>query len=661
MAVAPAENTQTSGTADDLLSARAALLTAAWIGLVGGYADLLLMFLRRKAQGIFYLQGREFPWTVPLAGLAFVMAPALLTVLANRIRPGLVTRPAAAWLFTTVALWGALLRLPLHAVASLVLAAGLGRLASRMALAAAARRPIVARLSLVGLFAAVAATAVATTGRHAWIDYRAGAGLPNPPAGAPNVLLIVMDTVRAESLSLYGHGRKTSPNLERWARKGVRFDWAVSPASWSFPSHASFFTGQWPYKLGAHEHTILNAPDPTLAEVLTSRGYLTAGFVANTTYCSHETRLDRGFSHYEDYVTSPRSLIASSSPGQWIARTFLDPRDAYGLKWTRFQSRDAEGINSAFLDWLTRKEGVDRPFFAFLNYFDAHEPFVLPDDDRGDRFGLRPESPRDIRFLEDYWQLDKTALPERDVTLVRDAYDDCIARLDREVGRLLDELDRRGTLENTLVIITSDHGEQFGERGLFDHGTSLYLREVRVPLLVIGPKAPAGLAVSEAVSLRELPATVVDQLGLSAGSPFPGRSLAERWSSPSGTASDGASPALSEGSFPIELDPRRGPGPTQRGYTLSLVAKGRHFIRDGGGNEELYELADDPTESTNLKGVGDAIAAARSWLLKALPTGPAPDYLGFYRRLLEAQVAGRSAPGGGLLRLPPSLGAPGTL
>ena len=211
------------------------------------------------------------------------------------------------------------------------------------------------------------------------------------------------------------------------------------------------------------------------------------------------------------------------------------------------------------------------------------------------------------------------------------------------------------------MIITSDHGEQFGERGLFDHGTSLYLREVRVPHLVIGPKVPAGLAVSEPVSLRELPATVVDQLGLSAGAPFPGRSLAERWSSPSGTTPAGASPVLSEGSFPIELDPRRGPGPTQRGYTLSLVAKGRHFIRDGGGNEDLYELDDDPTESNNLKGVGDAIAAARSWLLKALPAGPAPGYLGLYRRLLEAQVAGRSAPGGGLLRLPPSLGAPGAL
>ena len=198
--------------------------------------------------------------------------------------------------------------------------------------------------------------------------------------------------------------------------------------------------------LGAHEHTILDAPYPTLAEVLSSRGYLTAGFVANTTYCSHETRLDRGFSHYEDYLISPRSLIASSSPGQWIARTFLDPRDAYGLKWARFQSRDAKGINSAFLDWLARKESVGRPFFAFLNYFDAHEPFVLPDDDRATHFGLSPQSPRDTRFLVDYWQLDKEALPERDVTLVRDAYDDCIAWLDRELGSLLDELDRRGTL-----------------------------------------------------------------------------------------------------------------------------------------------------------------------------------------------------------------------
>ena len=196
------------------------------------------------------------------------------------------------------------------------------------------------------------------------------------------------------------------------------------------------------------------------------------------------------------------------------------------------------------------------------------------------------------------------------------------------------------------MIITSDHGEEFGERGLFDHGTSLYLREVRVPLLVIGPKVPAGLAVSEPVSLRDLPATIVDQLGLSAGSPFP----AAR--SPStGCRRPGRR-------LPVPRLPcRRAPSPSsttpgevqalpRRGYTLSLVAKGRHYVRDGGGNEELYELADDLTESNNLKGIGEAIAAARLWLLKALPTGPAVGYPGLYGRLLEAQVAGR-LPGGG--------------
>ena len=668
MVIASAEKEHPCESTDAFLAPRSAVWLAAWFGLVGGYVDLILMILRRKIFGYYYLQGREFYWTVPLAGLALVMVPGLLTALVNRLRPGCVSHRAAAWLFMTVALWGALLRLPLQGGASLLLAAGIGRWASRAAVAVTPRRSRLARISLMGLVGVTAMVALSTTGRHALNGYRAGTGLPAPPAGANNVLLIILDTVRAESLSLYGYARNTSPNLARWARKGVRFDWAIAPAPWSFPSHASFFTGQWPYKLGAQERTILDAPYPTLAEVLTARGYLTAGFVANTTYCSHETRLDRGFAHYEDYPMSSRSLLASSAPGRWIATKALDPRDPYGLKWTRFQSRDANGINAAFLGWLSRREKGGRPFFAFLNYFDAHEPFVLPDGHPA-QFGSRPRSHRDDEFLSNYWQLDKHALPERDATLARDSYDECIAYLDRQIGVLLDELDRRGTLRNTLVVITSDHGEEFGEHGIFDHGASLYLGEIRVPLLILGPGAPAGVTVSEPVSLRDLPATVVDQLGLSAGSPFPGRSLSDFWRTSAETLPANATPALSEGSFPIEFDPRHGRGPSQRGFTFSLVEKGRHYLRDGGMTEGLYELREDPTEVYNQRGAPERMGeldGSRRALLKALiddpgGSGAGKDYLVLYRRLLEAQIAGRSLPVGGMPHLPRSLGTPGTL
>src|SRR3979411_2606482 len=109
-------------------------------------------------------------------------------------------------------------------------------------------------------------------------------------------------------------------------------------------------------------------------------------------------------------------------------------------------------------------------------------------------------------MLMDYWDLDKTKLGARDVALARDSYDDCIAYLDRQVGSLLDELDRRGVLRDTLVIITSDHGEEFGEHGVFNHGYSLYLAEIHVPLVILSAAAPASRSVAQPVSLRDLPA-----------------------------------------------------------------------------------------------------------------------------------------------------------
>src|SRR5262249_1413595 len=131
---------------------------------------------------------------------------------------------------------------------------------------------------------------------------------PAPPRGAKNVLLIVLDTVRAQSLSLYGYSRDTTPNLRRIAARGVRFDQALSTAPWTAPSHASMFTGRWPHELSIGWSRPLDATHPTLAEFLSARGYKTAGFVANTTYCSYETGLDRGFARYDDYDVTPRTV-----------------------------------------------------------------------------------------------------------------------------------------------------------------------------------------------------------------------------------------------------------------------------------------------------------------------------------------------------------------
>jgi arylsulfatase A-like enzyme len=601
MALAPAQLGQPQATSEADLSPRSALVLAAWFGLVGGYIDLAVVVLKKDVLhvSLYYWQGRDFFWTLPLANLVILMIPGLVVAAANRLRPGAISLRNAAWLFATLAIWEPLLRMPLHEAASLLLAAGLGRRIGREVASRAARFRRLARWSLAALVGAVGATAAVSCGRRVLAESRATASLPAPPPGAKNVLLIVLDTVRAESLGLYGYARDTSPNLARWAKEGVRFDRALSPAPWTFPSHSSFFTGEWPYKLNAHWQVTLDKAFPTLAGYLAGRGYQTAGFVANTSCVSYESGLDRGFAHYEDYPPTVRTFLGSTVPGRWLVKNALAPRDFYSMKWITSQSRDARGINRAFLDWLSGRRRAGRPFFAFLNYMDAHEPFVVPEGE-ATHFGLRPESPRDYKMLLDYWLLDKLKLGARDVTLARDSYDDCIAFLDRQVGALLDDLDRRGVLRDTVVIVTSDHGEEFGEHGVFNHGYSLYLHEVHVPLLVISPTVPAGRAVAEPVSLRDLPATVVDLLGLAAGAPFPGRSLADHWRPATGPGRPITSPALSEASIPFDFHPRRGRPPAHRGYVMSLLSGGQHYLRDGAGQEELYDLEGDPRELHNL-------------------------------------------------------------
>ena len=324
-----------------------------------------------------------------------MVIPGVVVAAVSRLRPGLVSLRAGSWLFATLAIWAALLRMPLYGACSLLLAAGLGRLIGDAVAARGldSRRMRWALAALLGLLGVLAA---ASSGRQAVREYRAVAGLPAPPPRARNVVLIVWDTVRAYNLSLYGYPRDTTPNLARWARKGVRYDYALAPAPWTYPSHSCFFTGQWPFQLNSQWKFTLDAPDPTLAEYLASRGYQTAGFAANTNCCSYETGLDRGFAHFEDYPLTPRSLLGRTVPGKWILENILRRGDWYhDRKWIGLQSRDASEINDAFLDWLGRRR-PDRPFFAFLNYFDAHEPYVPPPGFAG-RFGIRPRTRRDYR------------------------------------------------------------------------------------------------------------------------------------------------------------------------------------------------------------------------------------------------------------------------
>jgi arylsulfatase A-like enzyme len=332
-----------------------------------------------------------------------------------------------------------------------------------------------------------------------------------------------------------------------------------------------------------------------LAEELSNQGYSTAGFVANTTYCSYETGLARGFTHYEDYDVTFRGILLCSSvverslnflhkhPG--LAQFLGDDSSSRGDR------KDASRINRDFVGWLDRRSRA-QPFFAFLNFYDAHHPYLAPEPDPGHSFGRKASSARDYRLLKTWWERDKLAIKPEDLTLARDSYDNCIAYLDAQLGRLFDELDRRGVLEDSILIVTADHGEHLGERDLFGHGCSVYRPELHVPLVMVAPGLlPENQVITDPVSLRDVPSTVMNLLGTSTRSTFPGQSLTDNSSSRL---------VRSDVECPPDDDPNRGRSPASKGPMTSFISRDFHYIRGGDGREELYDLNRDPGEMCDL-------------------------------------------------------------
>jgi arylsulfatase A-like enzyme len=444
------------------------------------------------------------------------------------------------------------------------------------------------------LACAVAVAGISLWGWQAWRVRQAASALgPAPPSA--NVLLIVLDTVRAKSLSLHGYPHRTTPALEAFAKTGVRFDRALATAPWTGPTHASLFTGQYPGSLSIGWREPLDGTYVTLAEALRGRGYETRAFVANTFGCTFERGLDRGFIEYRDYPVSAGEVLRSSSLVRGLL-SFYRVRRALDY-YENLGRQDAPGVTADFLAWLDRSPG--RPFFAFLNYFDAHDPYhpPVPFDTL---FGPNPRG--NPWMIKRWW--DRTSYTGADIDAERKAYEGAIAYLDREIGRLLDELRRRGTLDRTLVVITSDHGEEFGEHGRVGHGHSLFMELLHVPLVIVFPPAvPAGAAVTQPVTLRDLPATIEDLLGAPATG-FAGASLARYWRGAAGE-----------------------PVMAQQDRSHSVVSGRYHYIRNPRA-ERVFDIVADPDEQHDL------VAA-----------GQAADLLPGLRQALDAAVAADRAAG----------------
>ena len=598
------------------------LLLSVWCGLVAGLLEVGTIVLRKTFFDANHLYGisRHFVWLIPVANLGIVLALGVLGWVASLASPRRGGWLVKRGLCAIVPLPAVLIAFPrIYTLAWLAVTLGI---AARLVPVLESNPRRFRRAVQGSLLLAVGI--LLYLGGSIWVNDQnkrsRESARPMPAPGSPNVLLIVLDTVAAGHLNLYGYERPTSPTLVELAGRGIRFDSARATSSWTLPSHATIFTGRWMHELSVGWLNPLDKTRTTLAEYLGSRGYATAGFVANTMFCASDTGLGRGFTRYEDYIFPEFTALKSAVLAHRALALFgkilpiVEGRPSLALvrpyvqkAWQSlvFDRKEAAAVNRELLEWLSRRNQPERPFFAFLNYSDAHTPYELSSG-RIHRFGVTQPDERQRELIKRWGDLDKVRLAQKDLPFVVDAYDDCIADLDEQIGRLIDRLRRRGVLDQTWLIVASDHGESFGEHaGVFCHGTSLYQTEVHVPLLIVPPGGNATpKVIKETVSLRDLAATIVDVLGLEPGSPLPGTSLARYWREPSPTAPSAnasAEPALSEvvPGLAINVDAY---GLPQKTWPLGALDDGDwSYIRsEGSTHEELFHLSKDVQEQRNL-------------------------------------------------------------
>lgn len=312
------------------------------------------------------------------------------------------------------------------------------------------------------------------------------------PTKRPNVVLISIDTTRADHLGCYGYARNTTPNIDRWSQGGMVFRQCRSQAPWTLPSHMSVFTSLTPTQNSVDNlNMILPQSIPTLAELLQEAGYNTAALVNNGQMKAH-WGFSRGFDTWREFeVDTPEG--------------------------------NCDHISSQALAWLS-KAPQDKPYFLFLHYYDAHDPYSAPDEFRK-KMGttLTGDEARElcVRYRDPQNRLDR---PELLQDLIA-AYDADIAWLDSQLERLLNRLP-----EDTLVVLFSDHGESFKEHGWMLHGATLYEEETHVPLIVRAPGYKgAGKHNEDSVMLLDVAPTILSQCGVRVPVMQQGRNLSPLW------------------------------------------------------------------------------------------------------------------------------------
>lgn len=567
---------------------------AAWTGLIGGgveavYLGIRQMVTTRPASGFH----TELLWMAPLSGLMTVTCMGVVLALLARSGRGRIGLYKAAFPCGFLVIQGLLNSegVALLGYAELIVALGFSALVARSAVAWA--DPL--RRAVRSSGKALAALVVILLGSAAWTaparaEARALASAPEAPTGVPNLLLIILDTVRARNLSLYGYDRPTTPRIDEWARQGTVFDRAIATSSWTIPSHSSLFTGELDPATLTGEFVPLADRFETLAEVLAAEGYATAAFTANHWYTTSMSGLQQGFARFEDRpITVPYFLWSS-----WLVRTFIAEPLLKVVSFHVVGTKDAATTTGEFFDWLDGRP-QDRPFFAFLNLMDAHDPFATPLE-WSQSFGPAPTTSWPV-FKGNYRPDPDSPVNAAEMHLWVNQYDEAIAYMDHHLGRLRERLESQGLLQNTVVVITSDHGEMFGEQDELVHRRSLYTPTIHVPMMMVWPgQVPGGLRVSTPVSIRDIPSTFGTLARIERLAAFPGTSLTTTWAAP-----DADHPDPMAHLRPFE-EGHEWWAPINQGAITSIVRGDLQFIQRTDGHEELYHLIDDPDQGRNLAG-----------------------------------------------------------
>ena len=585
------------------------LLIAVWFGIVLGLTEGigLLAFQRINWQrwGAMTHVSKEIAWISPIVDVLIFLGVSAIAALSSLVWRKLSATTAAvfAFAFLTIYDWATLTERLYH-VACLLLAFGIAVAAARWF----RRYQLVAirfwkkSVVWVGLLWLIVFVGIRFADWYS--EHRELTALPPPTSGAPNIVLIVVDTLRADHLSTYGYSRATTPHLDRMAKEGVLFENAISACSWTLPSHASLLTGRYPADHGMQDAQPMpwlgwgrNALHgyPTLGEALEHLGYRTGAFSANQTYFTSNVGLGRGFSHFEDYFQSADDMFLRTLYGREFSRAYLHRSNksawtrglrAVGLGGLLDNRKHADEVNREALAWIDRG---NRPFFVFLNYIEVHDASAL---------GWTNASPA--------WG--------RATTI--DRYDSALTYVDGEIAVLMQALDRRGFSKNTLVIVTGDHGESLGQHHMQYHGIALYREDLQVPLIWwYRGHLPAGVRVHVPVSNADIAPTIMQIAGEKPGKQvFPGHAFSALWNHQA-VSDSWPYPVSQLEKNEIVIDPdrqaRRFIPTAMDGDMQSMVTPQWHLILHQTLGAQLYDWVNDPGELHNLIDTPEGSAEAQ--------------------------------------------------